>query len=207
MINLKQVPEAKGALVGGQEDKGDKGYRVDMGDRQGRQGSCPLLLCFVLFSIMLGCISGACSSICQGNLSKQLPTAISGVTLPLSNPHQMSKCFPQLFVSWKLEMFYSHWLVPRWWKRHIWFSSLHICKKIRKKISAFSSTCKDLHCDGIKIWLLSILNSKLACEIAHWPELSRGYSHVELAAKKRDWGSALRSGWFFSERDFYLRVM
>ena len=103
MINLKQVTEAGGALVGGQEDKGDKGDRVDRGDRQGRQGRRPLLLCFVLFSIMLGCISGACSSICQGNLSKQLPTAISGVTLPLSNPHQMSKCFPQIFVSWKLD--------------------------------------------------------------------------------------------------------
>ena len=110
MINLKQVTEAGGALVGGQEDKGDKGDRVDRGDRQGRQGRRSLLLCFVLFSIMLGCISGACSSICQGNLSKQLPTAISGVTLPLSNPASTTpnvQMFPSSFVSWELEM-YSH---------------------------------------------------------------------------------------------------
>ena len=106
MINLKQVTEAGGALVGGQEDKGD---RVDRGDRQGRQGRRPLLLWF-LFSIMLGCISGACSSICPGNLSKQLPTAISGVTLPLSNPASTTpnvQMFPSSFVSWELEM-YSH---------------------------------------------------------------------------------------------------
>ena len=106
--------------------------------------------------------------------------------------------FPSSFVSWKLDnCTHIDWFLGD--GSHTFDSHLSIsAKNLEEKISAFSSTCKDLHCDGIKIWLLSILNSKHVR--LHWPELSRGYSHVELAAKKRDWGSARVRVIFFRAR-------